>query len=84
MPHVAQPAEWINMNKSKYSLRSLLLAATMIVAATATGVARTPPSNARRRVSSGFQQACTKGHSGYFAINLKLSGDGGCLEMLHR
>ena len=31
-------------------------------------------------VSSGFQQAC-EGHSGYFAINLKLSGDGGCLEM---
>ena len=82
MPHFAQPAEWINMNKSKYSLRSLLLAATMTVAATATTAshARATLNACAGGVSSGFQQAC-EGHSGYFAINLKLSGDGGCLEM---
>ena len=60
MPHFAQPAEWINMNKSKYSLRSLLLAATMIVAATATTAshARATLNACAGGVSSGFQQAC--------------------------
>jgi len=70
------------MKKSKYSLRSLLVAAAMIVAATATSAshARATLHACAGGVSPGFQQAC-EGHSGYFAINLKLSGDGGCMEM---
>ncbi|MFO1344145.1 MAG: hypothetical protein U1F05_13635 [Burkholderiales bacterium] len=70
------------MKRSTHTLRSLLLSATLLAAA-----AFAPATHARATlnacaggVSSGFQQAC-EGHAGYFAINLKLSGDGGCLEM---
>ena len=82
LTNFAQPSACINTNKTKYSLRSLLLAPTITPPATATTAshARATLNACAGGVSSGFQQAC-EGHSGYFAINLKLSGDGGCLEM---
>ena len=88
LPRLAQTDDWINMKRSTHTLRSLLPRCSLLLSATLLAAAAFAPATHARAtlnacaggVSSGFQQAC-EGHAGYFAINLKLSGDGGCLEM---
>lgn len=76
------------MRKFLPALRYLTVSASVVMALAAplTSHADTlPTGRAVLNVCSGgasaaFTQAC-ESHAGYFAVNLKLSGDGGCLEM---
>lgn len=76
------------MHKLLRTVRTLAVIGTVAMASAATMMSHAdtmPTARAALNVcaggaSSSFTQAC-EAHAGYFAVNLKLSGDGGCLEM---
>ncbi len=76
------------MNKSLRILRSLFVAASVVAALASPMTSHADPLPTARAIlnvcaggaSAAFTQAC-ESHAGYFAVHLRLSGDGGCMEM---
>ena len=76
------------MQNSLRTFRFLAVSVSAVVALAAPVTSHADPLPTARAIlnvcsggtSSGFTQAC-ESHAGYFAVNLRLSGDGGCMEM---